>query len=61
MLSTRKIDNGLFIQKYEKSSVMSACMCTKKPSGPIISWSTKWMNVFRLYPTSDTKQYKLMR
>ena len=29
-------------------------MCTKPFSGPIISQSTKWMNVFRFYLTIDT-------
>ena len=33
--------NGLFLPKYEKSSVMPADMCTKPCSGPIISRSTK--------------------
>ena len=36
-----KIDNGLFLPKYEKSSVMLADMCTKPCSGPIISRRTK--------------------
>ena len=49
-----KFDNGLFIPKYEKSSVMPEDMCTKPCSGPIISWSTKWMTGFRFYPTSET-------
>ena len=47
-------DNGLFIQKYEKSSVILADMCTKPCSGIIIIRSTKWMTRFRFYPTSDT-------
>ena len=41
-------DNGLFIPKYEKSSVMLEDMCNKLFSGPIISQSTKGMNAFRL-------------
>ena len=49
-----QFDNGLFLPKYEKSSVMPADMCTKPCSGPRISWSTKWMNRFRFYPTSET-------
>ena len=49
-----QFDNGLFLQKYEKSSVMPADMCTKPCSGPIIIWSTKWMTGFRFYPTSET-------
>ena len=49
-----QFDNGLFLQKYENSSVMTADMCTKPCSGPIISCSTKWMNGFRFYPTSET-------
>ena len=34
-----KFDNGLFILKYEKSSVIPADMCTKSCSCPIISRS----------------------
>ena len=49
-----QFDNGLFIPKYEKSSVMPADMCTKLCSGPIIRWVTKWMTGFVFYPTSDT-------
>ena len=36
-----QFDNGLFIPKYGKSSVMPADMCTKPCSGPITSRSTK--------------------
>ena len=50
-----KIDNCIFVPKYDKSSVMTADMCTKPCSGPIISRSTEWMTGFRLYPTSDTE------
>ena len=39
--------NGLFIPKYEKSSVVPADMCTKPCSGPIISRSNKWMTRFQ--------------
>ena len=53
--------NGQFLPKYEKSSVMPADMCTKPYSGPITSWSTKWMTGFRLYPNSDTEHYQLVR
>ena len=53
--------NGIFIPKCEKSSVMTADMCTKPCSGPIISRSNKWMTGFRFYPTSDTEHYKFMR
>ena len=56
-----KFDNGLFLPKYEKSSVMPADICTKPCSGPIISRSTKWMTGFRFYPTSDTENYQFMR
>ena len=56
-----KFDNGIFIPKYEKSSVMPVDMCTKPSSGTIIIWSTKWMTGFRLYPTSETENYQLMR
>ena len=41
-----KFDNGLFLPKYEKYSVMPADMCTKPCSGPIIIRSTKWMTGF---------------
>ena len=51
-------DNGIFILKCEKSSVIPADICTKPCSGPIISRSTKWMTGFRLYPNSDTEHYK---
>ena len=53
-------DNGLFIPKYEKSSVMPADMCTKLCSGPIISKINKGMTWFIFYPTSDTEHYQLM-
>ena len=39
---------------------MTADICTKPWSGPIISRSIKGMTGFRLYPTSGTEQYKLM-
>ena len=54
-------ENGLFIPKYEKSSVILEDMCTKPCSSPIISCNTKWINGFRLYPTIDTEHYQLMR
>ena len=47
-------DNGIFIPKYEKFSVIPADMRTKPCSGPIIIWSNKYITVFRFYPTSDT-------
>ena len=53
-------DNGLFITKYEKSSVILADMCTKPCAGPIFSLSTQWMSVFIFYPTSETKHYQLI-
>ena len=34
-------NNGIFLPKYEKSSVMLADMCTKPCSGPIFSQSTQ--------------------
>ena len=49
-----QFDNGLFIPKYDNSSVMPTDMCTKPCSGPIISWITKWMTGFRFYKNSDT-------
>ena len=49
-----QFDNGLFVPKYENSSVMPEVMCTIPCLGPIISLSTKWMTGLRLYPTSDT-------
>ena len=45
--------NGLFVPKNEKYGVMAEDICTKLCSGPIISRSTKWMNVLRFYTTSD--------
>ena len=56
-----QFENGLFLQKYEKSSVMPTDMCTKPCSGPIIVRSNKWMTGFRLYTTSDTEHYQFMR
>ena len=56
-----KFENGIFLPKYEKSSVMPADMCTKPYSGPIISRSTKYMTAFRFYPTTDTEHYQFMR
>ena len=38
-----QFDNGLFLPKYEKSSVMPADMRTKPCSGSIIIRSNKWM------------------
>ena len=55
-----QFDNGLFLPKYEKSSVMPSYMCTKPCSGLIISRSTKWMTRFRFYPTSKTEHYQFM-
>ena len=55
-----QFDNGLFIQKYDKSSFMPEDMCTKPCSGPIISWGNKWTTGFRFYRTSDTKHYQLV-
>ena len=56
-----QFDNGLFVPKYDKSSVMTADMCTKPYSGPTISHSTKWMTVLLFYPTSESEHYQLMR
>ena len=55
-----QFDNGLFLPKYEKSSVMTADMCTKPCSVPIISRSTKWMAGFIFYPTSEPEHYQFM-
>ena len=56
-----KFYNGLFLPKYENSSVVPADMCTKPCSGPIIIRSTKWMTGFIFYPTSETEHYQFMR
>ena len=56
-----KFYNSIFVPKSDKSSVIPVDMCTKPCSGQIISRSTKWMTGFRLYPTSDTSYYQLMR
>ena len=53
-------DNGSFIPKYYKYSVMLSYMCTKPCSVKIIIHSTKLVTGFRLYPTSDTEHYQLM-
>ena len=47
-----QFDNGLFLPKYEKSSVIPADMCTKTCSGPRIDRRTKCITGFRFYPTS---------
>ena len=56
-----QFENGLFIPKYYKSSVMLEDMCTKPCSGPIISQSTKWMTGFIFYPSSDKEHCQLMK
>ena len=56
-----QFDNGPFIPKYESSSVMPADIYTKPCSVHIISRSTKCMTGFRIYPTSETEHYQLMR
>ena len=38
-----QFNNGLFLPKYEKYSVIKEEMFTKPCSGPIIIRSTKWM------------------
>ena len=49
-----QFDNGIFITKYDKSSVVPADMCTKPCSVPIISQSNKWTTGFVIYPTTYT-------
>ena len=44
----KKIDNDIFVPKYEKSSVMPVYMRNKTCSGTIIIQSTKCMTGFRL-------------
>ena len=44
-----QFDSGVFLPKYEKSSVMPADMCKKPCSGPIIIQSTKCMTGLRFY------------
>ena len=55
-----QFDNVLFLPKHEKSSVMTADMCTKPCSGHIIIRSTKCMTGFRLYPAIETERYQFM-
>ena len=55
-----QFDNGLYLPKYEMSSVMPADICTKPPSSPIISRGTKCMTGFRFYPTSETAHHQFM-
>ena len=50
-----KFVNGVFVPKYDHSSVMPADMCTKPCPGPIISQSNTRMTGFRLNPTSYTE------
>ena len=40
-LLQEQFENGLFLPKYEKSSVVPVDMCTKPCVGPIIDRSTK--------------------
>ena len=56
-----QFDNGIFLTKYDKSSVMLEDMCTKLRSGPIIIRSTKWITGFGFYPTSETEHYQFIR
>ena len=55
-----QFENGIFVPKYEKSSVMPVDISTKPCSGPNIVQNTKWMTRFRLYTTSDTEHYRFM-
>ena len=55
-----QFDNGLFIPKYEKSSVIPEDMFTKPCPVPIISRFTKLMTGFRLYTKIDTEHYQHM-
>ena len=55
-----KFYNVLFIQKYEKSSVIPADMCTKPCLVPIISSSNKCITGFRLYLISEIEHYQFM-
>ena len=56
-----QFDNGCFVTKYEKSSVMAEDICIKLYSVPIISRSNKWMTRLIFYPTSDVEKYQLLR
>ena len=56
-----QFDNGLFVPKYDKSSVMTEDMCTNPCLNTIISQSIKWMTVIRFYPSSNTEYHKLMK
>ena len=56
-----QFDNGLFIPKYDNYSVISADMCTKPWSGPIIIWYAKRMTGFILYTTREKEHYQIMR
>ena len=55
-----QFDNGLFIPKYDNSSVMPADMFTKPFPVPIIIHSNKWMTGFIFYSTSETEHYQCM-
>ena len=56
-----QFDNGLFLPKYENSSVIPTDMCTKPCPGPIIIRSTKWITGFIFYPTSEAEHYQFTR
>ena len=53
--------NGIFVPKYDKPSVIKADMCIKPCSVTIISQNTKCMTVLKVYPTSGTEHYQLIR
>ena len=55
-----QLDNGIFVQKHEKYSIMPADMCTKPCFGTIIIQNTKGINGLCFYSSSDTKHHQLM-
>ena len=56
-----QLDNGIFVPKYERSSVMPAYMCTKPCLGLVISRITRLITGLSFYQSSYTKHHLLMK
>ena len=56
----KKIRNGIFDPKYEKSSVIKVDMCTKPCLYTTTTQINNWTIGFRLYSSSDGKDHQIM-
>ena len=54
-------DNGLFVTKNDKSSVMPKYIFNKPRSVLNISWINNWTTGFRFYPSNNNEHYQLMK